>query len=217
MTNIKRNPAHSALSFLVLIALVAGSVLPAFGQKRRVRRSPRLGRYTRPVAAQPTYRTVSANTVIRVRMNEEISSGNARIGDRFTTTVVDPVYSGGVEVIPSGSIITGRVTSVDRASRKSKAGTMGVSFISVQLPSGMTRAINGSLADISGESVNSDNEGTVSGRSSTKRNAVFIGGGAATGALIGAIAGVVKVQASEQVSARGLESPERSFQKVKRL
>jgi hypothetical protein len=122
-------------------------------------------------------------------MNEEISSGNARIGDRFTTTVVDPIYSGGVEVIPSGSIITGRVTSVDRASRKSKAGTMGVSFISVQLPSGMTRAINGSLADISGESVNSDNEGTVSGRSSTKRNAVFIGGGAATGALIGAIAG----------------------------
>lgn len=189
MTNMKRNPARRALSFLVLIALVAGSVLPAFGQKRRVRRSPRLGRYTRPVVAQPAYRTVSANTVIRVRMNDEISSGNARIGDRFTTTVVDPIYSGGVEVIPSGSIITGRVTSVDRASRKSKAGTMGVSFVSVQLPSGMTRTINGSLADISGESVNSDNEGTVSGRSSTKRNAVFIGGGAATGALIGAIAG----------------------------
>lgn len=189
MTDIKRNPARRALSFLVLIALMAGSVLPALGQTRRVRRSPRLGRYTRPAAAQPTYRTVSANTLIRVRMNEEISSGNARIGDRFTTTVVDPVYSGGIEVIPSGSIITGRVTSVDRASRKSKAGTMGVSFVSVQLPSGMTRSINGSLADISGESVNSDNEGTVSGRSATKRNAVFIGGGAATGALIGAIAG----------------------------
>jgi hypothetical protein len=168
---------------------MAGSVLPAFGQRRRTRRSPRLGTYTRPVQAQPTYYTVSANTLIRVRMNEEISSGNARIGDRFTTTVVDPVYARGVEVIPAGSIVTGRVSSVDRASRKSKAGTLGVSFVSVQLPSGMTRTINGSLADISGESVNSDNEGTVSGRSSTKRNVVFIGGGAATGALIGAIAG----------------------------
>lgn len=189
MTNHKRNPAQRALSFLVLIALVAGSVLPAFGQRRRTRRTPRLGTYTRPTQAQPSYRTVAANTVIRVRMNEEISSGNARIGDRFTTTVVDPVYAGGVEVIPSGSIVTGRVTSVTRASRKSKAGTMGVGFISVQLPSGMARAINGSLTDISGESVNSDNEGTVSGRSSTKRNVVFIGGGAATGALIGAIAG----------------------------
>ena len=69
MTYIKRNSAHRALNFLVLIALVAGSVLPAFSQTRRVRRSPRLGRYTRPVAAQPTYRTVSANTLIRVRMN----------------------------------------------------------------------------------------------------------------------------------------------------
>jgi HAMP domain-containing protein len=193
MTKANGNMARRALGFLVLIALMAGSVLPAFGQRRRVRRTPRLGRYTRPVpsqnASQPTYRTVSANTVIRVRMNEEISSGNARVGDRFTTTVVDPVYSGGVEVIPAGSIIAGRVTSVDRASRKSKAGTMGVSFVSVQLPSGMTRTINGSLTDIAAESVNSDNEGTVSGRSSTKRNAVFIGGGAATGALIGAIAG----------------------------
>jgi hypothetical protein len=122
-------------------------------------------------------------------MNEEISSGNARVGDRFTTTVVDPVYARGLEVIPAGSIVTGRVTSVDRASRKSKAGTMGVGFISVQLPTGMARTINGSLTDVSGESVSSDNEGQVSGRSSTKRNVVFIGGGAATGALIGAIAG----------------------------
>lgn len=189
MAQLNNNPARRVLGFLVLIALMAGSVLPAFGQQRRTRRSPRLGRYTRPVQAQPTYYTISTNTLLRVRMNDEISSGNARIGDRFTTTVVDPVYARGVEVIPSGSIVTGRVTSVNRASRKSKAGTLGVGFISVQLPSGLTRAINGSLTDISGESVNSDNEGMVSGKSSTRRNVVFIGGGAATGALIGAIAG----------------------------
>ena len=189
MTNINTNLTRRVLGLLVLITLMAGTVLPAFGQRRRVRRSPRLARYTRPVPAQPSYRTVSANTVIRVRMNDEISSGNARIGDRFTTTVVDPIYSAGVELIPAGSIVTGRVTSVLRASRKSKAGTLGVSFVSIQLPNGMTRSINGSLTDTSGESVNSDNEGEVRGKSSTKRNVVFIGGGAATGALIGAIAG----------------------------
>ncbi len=50
-------------------------------------------------------------------MNEEISSENARVGDRFTTTVVDPVYARGLEVIPAGSVVTGRVTSVNRASR----------------------------------------------------------------------------------------------------
>lgn len=189
MVSINNKLARRALGFLVLMALVAGSVLPAFAQRRTTRRNPRLGRYTRPVKAQPTYYTVATNTVIRVRMNEEISSGDARVGDRFTTTVVDPVYSTGLEVIPAGSVITGRVASVERAGRKNKAGTIGVSFVSVQLPNGMTRAINGSLTDISGESVNSDNEGTVRGRSTTKRNVIFIGGGAAAGALIGAIAG----------------------------
>jgi HAMP domain-containing protein len=188
MTHLNNNPARRALSFLVLIALLAGSVLPAFAQRRRTRRSPRLGRYTRPVQAQPNYYTVAANTVLRVRMNEEISSGNARVGDRFTTTVVDPVYARGLEVIPAGSVVAGRVTSVIKASRKSKAGALAVSFVSVQLPNGMSRSINGSLTDLN-ESVHSDNEGEVRGRSSTRRNVVFIGGGAATGALIGAIAG----------------------------
>ena len=81
------------------------------------------------------------------------------------------------------------MTSVDRASRKSKAGTMGVRFVSVQTPNGSNYPINGSLTSLTNDDVNSDNEGGVSGRSAMKRNVVFIGGGAATGALIGAIAG----------------------------
>ncbi|HEY0405585.1 MAG TPA: hypothetical protein VGC89_07640 [Pyrinomonadaceae bacterium] len=190
MTKINHKVAHRALSFLVLLALVAGSVIPSFAQTRRTRRKPRLGRYTKVVTPEaPTYYTLGANQTIRVRMEDTISSGNARIGDRFRTTVVDPVYAGGREVIPAGSTITGRVTSVKRAERKSKAGTLGVDFVSVQLPNGTTRAISGSLTDVTGQNSNYDPEGRVSGRSSTKRNMVFIGGGAATGALIGAIAG----------------------------
>lgn len=188
MINIKNKNrlAHRVLSFLVVIAIVAGSVIPAFAQKRR---KPRLSRYKRPVATSPVYYTVAANQIIRVRMEDTITSQNARVGDRFRTTVVDPVYAGGTEVIPAGSTITGRVTTVQRAQRKSKAGSMGVEFISVQLPNGTSRAINGSLTDVTGQNSTYDNEGQVTGRSATKRNVVFIGGGAATGALIGAIAG----------------------------
>jgi hypothetical protein len=54
---------------------------------------------------------------------------------------------------------------------------------------GRTTAINGSLASLDADDVNADNEGTVKGKGQRKRDAVFIGGGAATGALIGAIAG----------------------------
>ncbi|HEY6187176.1 MAG TPA: hypothetical protein VIW80_05820 [Pyrinomonadaceae bacterium] len=184
--------AQRALTFLVLLAFITVSAAPAFSQRRRTyRRAPRLGRSSRPAQQPtgPTYRTINSGYKIRVRMNEQLSSETARVGDRFTTTVVDPVYVGGVEVIPAGSNIGGRVTSVTRAQRKSKAGTLGVSFISLQLPTGLTRAINGSLSDLSEETVSYDNEGQVTGRSSRNRNIVFIGGGAATGALIGAIAG----------------------------
>lgn len=180
------------IGFLILVALVAGSVLPSSAQTRRGRRRPRLGKYSRPTttAVPSNYYTIQTGQIIRVRMNEQISSETARIGDRFTTTVVDPVYAGGVEVIPAGSTIGGRVTNVNRASRKSQAGSIAVSFVSLHLPNGTTRAVNGSLTDMSANSgSNSDNEGQVSGRSAMKRNVVFIGGGAATGALIGAIAG----------------------------
>ena len=49
--------------------------------------------------------------------------------------------------------------------------------------------INGSLTTLQADDVNSDNEGTVKGTSNRKRDAVFIGGGAAGGAIIGGIAG----------------------------
>ena len=189
MMGINQKLARRALGFLVLITLVAGSVAPALAQRRtrRPRRHTTRPNISTPPA--PVYYTVQAGQSLRVRMNDEISSGNARIGDRFKVTVVDPVYAGGKEVIPAGSIIVGQVTSVKRASRPSKAGVLGVHFVSLELPTGLARAINGDLTDLSGETSTYDNEGGVTGKSSTKRNIVFIGGGAATGALIGAIAG----------------------------
>jgi hypothetical protein len=190
-TGINNKLTKRIISSLILLALMMGSMLPVFAQTRRTRRNPRLGRYTRPVPTpvQPRYYTVQAGHTIRVRMNEHVSSETARIGQRFTTTVVDPVYSNGIEVIPAGSIVNGRVTHVRRAERRGKAGQLGVSFISLQLPNGSTRAINGSLTDVTNETVTYDNEGQVTGRDSTRRNVIFIGGGATAGALIGAIAG----------------------------
>ena len=179
------------VALALLMTIVATSVAPVMAQtKKRVRRPVRRVA-TKPVVIKPAvvYYNVNAGEVLRVRMNQTISSETARVGDQFSTTVVDPVYAGGVEVVPAGSIVSGRVTTVDRASRKSKAGSIGVHFVAVRLPTGITRTLNGDLTDTSGGEMNADNEGEVSGSSATKRNVVFIGGGAATGALIGAIAG----------------------------
>lgn len=177
------------IGLLVLVGLFTSTVVPAFGQTKR---RPRPRPSTRIVVRKSlpvSYYTLNSGRIIRVRMNQTITSETARVGDQFTTTVVDPVYARGVEVIPAGSSILGQVKNVKRASRQSKAGSIEVHFASLRVPSGLTRAINGDLSDGAYENVNADSEGEVSGRSATNRNVVFIGGGAATGALIGAIAG----------------------------
>jgi len=177
------------IGLMVLIAMITSTVVPASGQ---INRRPRPRPSTRVVvrkALPATYYTLNSGQVIHVRMNQIITSETARVGDQFTTTVVDPVYVSGLEVIPAGSSIVGLVRNVKRASRQSKAGTIEVHFVSLRLPTGITRVINGELTDVTSDNLNADNEGGVSGNSATKRNVVFIGGGAATGALIGAIAG----------------------------
>jgi hypothetical protein len=198
-TNMGHRLSKTLTSVLMLVALLATTVVPALAQTRRkpsLRRRAPVRRVVQPVvpAVQPVvpapvYYNVTAGQIIRVRMNQTITSETARVGDQFTTTVMVPVYASGIEVIPAGSEVIGRVVSVNRAAQKSKAGTIGVHFVSLRLPTGIARAINGDLTEVTASNVAADNEGEVSGRSATKRNAVFIGGGAATGALIGAIAG----------------------------
>ena len=186
-----KNLAQSALSLFAILTLIAGCTLPAAAQRRRTR--PRIRTVTRTVTRTETaplrYFTVRADETIRVRMESELSSRTARIGDRFATSVTEPVYGeSGVEVIPVGSKVWGRVSSVKRAGRRSP-GTISVAFNTLELPNRARYTINGSLASLQTDQVNADSESTVKGRSNTKRDAVFIGGGAATGALIGAIAG----------------------------
>jgi hypothetical protein len=160
------------------------------------------------------YYTVPANNVIRVRMDTELNSRTARIGDRFSASVTEPVYGGesGVTVVPVGSKVWGRVTSVRPAGRRTP-GNIAVSFYQVQTPNGVRHVINGSLTSLQTDQVNADNEGTVKGRSNQKRDAVFIGGGAATGALIGAIAGGGKGAAIGAILGGGLGTGARVYEK----
>jgi hypothetical protein len=178
---MKLSQRRSIRGFLVLtiaLQLLAGSFVFTSAQTSR-RRKPKV-----------VYYSVPANQTMRVRLNQELNSEKARIGDTFTSTTVDPVYSsGGVLVVPEGSTVTGAVTHVQRAQKNGKPATLDVQFTSIRLPNGRHVAISGSLTDLSTSNSASDNEGTVSANKTSKRKLKFIGGGAAGGALIGAIAG----------------------------
>jgi hypothetical protein len=192
MTKIDSKLVQRVVTLLVLMIMVAGTVFEVSAQRRRRGRRGRRAvthTVTPPPAPPIQYYTVPANTVMRARLNEELNSGTARVGDRFSANVVEPVYAGGgVSVVPVGSKVWGRVTLVNRA-QKRKPGNITVAFDSLELPNGARYTINGSLTTLQADNVNADNEGTVKGTSNQKRDAVFIGGGAATGAIIGAIAG----------------------------
>src|SRR5436853_4736381 len=186
MTKNGKNLARRATNLLVLFALILGTVVPSFAATQRRRATRRRATVARRVTTPPVrYFTVPADRVIRVRIDTELNSKTARTGDRFSATVTEPVYGGdsGTTVIPTGSKVWGRVTTVRRAGRRTP-GNIAVSFYQIELPNRLTHVINGSLSSLQADDVNADNEGTVTGTSNRKRDAVFIGGGAATGALI---------------------------------
>lgn len=137
-----------------------------------------------------TYYSIKTGTVFRVRLEDDLSSKTARVGDTFRTTTVDPVYSGGgVLLVPAGSTIFGRVSAVRPAAKNGEPGTIDVGFTSLTLPNKRKAAISGTLTSLDADETTSDEEGTASAKKTSKRNIKFIGGGAAGGAIIGGLAG----------------------------
>lgn len=181
----------TAAAFITAVIFAGAFDISAQAKKRPVLR--RSSTFRKAVVKRPPpvkLYTVAAGKRIRVRMNDTINSKTAKVGDRFTVTVREPVYSStGVVVIPEGSEMVARVDAVQPAQNGGKPGTIDVSFVQVELPNGTKRAINGSLTELSSDDAKSDSEGTVSGDKMKHRKLIFIGGGGAGGAVLGAAIG----------------------------
>ncbi len=173
---MKRNGFISVVLFSLAILLF----LPAFAGAQTKKAKPKI-----------TYYSIKTGTVFHVRLDQRLSSKTSFVGQTFKNTTVDPIYSSnGVLLIPQGSTVHGRISAVKGARKEGEPGTIDVTFTSVTLPNGRKVPISGTLAESNGGDRNEvDNEGTVSGKKTKNRNLKFIGGGAAGGAMIGAIAG----------------------------
>jgi len=136
---------------------------PPRGQakERRQARAPS------PVAHGPL---VPAGTGITVKLDTQISSETANVGDSWSGTVSHAVIVGDRVVIPAGSTVTGTVTGAKAAHKGDRA----------MLDLGMSRvAVNGHTYRVHGGT-----EAIIAG-SPRARNLGAIAGGAAAGALIG--------------------------------
>lgn len=119
--------------------------------------------------------TIPAGTHISVRVGQEISSGTAKVGERFDATLARDLVVGGKTLARVGSPARGKVTLAKPSGRLHAPGQLSVRLTSVQ--------VGGKTVALSTGSYH------IQGKSHTKSNATKIGGGAALGAIIGGIAG----------------------------
>lgn len=168
-----------ALTFFTLVFMVGTLAVVAFAQPRAVE--------------NPAPVTVQEGTNLRVALDTTLSTKSARVGDRFSGTLREPIYVNGKEAIPYGSRIDGRVSEVQRPGHTHGVGKLDIVFEKIQLPNGYTETIVASMAGAeTSDKTKVDKEGTISGPSSRKRDAAEVAGAGGVGAGIGAIAGGAK-------------------------
>jgi len=115
---------------------------------------------------------------IDVRLEKELTSDTAQVEDRFEATTAVDLYRGNDVLIPAGSVMRGIVSSVNRASRTDRKGTMTVAFDQVTV-NGRAYPMRGTVT----QALESEGIKGEIGR---------IGAGSAVGAIIGGINGGTK-------------------------
>jgi len=108
-------------------------------------------------------------------MIDSINSERNKVGDTFIATLEEPVVEGGVEVIPRGADIRGRIANVNEAGRIAGSAQLGLELTQV--------TVNGIPYSLTTSEYQEVGEGR--GSQTAKRAGV----GAGIGAVIGAIAG----------------------------
>jgi hypothetical protein len=121
---------------------------------------------------------IPSGTEVDVRLVTPLTSDTAQVEDRVEATTMVDLFSGNDLIVPAGSVITGWVTSVDRASRTDRQGKLTIEFNRVR--------INNRDYDTKAYVTQAlESEGI-------KGEAGRIGAGSAVGAIIGGILGGVK-------------------------
>ena len=146
---------------------------PVFDDRPRPSSTP-----SSDVPASNRSRSIPVGQEIDVRIQSELTSDTAQVEDRFEATTLVDLSEGSRVLIPAGSVMRGIVTSVNRASRTDRKGSLTVSFNQVTV-NGRNYPMRGTVVD----TIESEGIRGEAGR---------IGAGSAVGAIIGGIIGGVK-------------------------
>jgi len=134
-------------------------------------------RVTRPTSsnAANTGWTVPTGSKIVIRMIDSINSETNKIGETFVAVLEEPISQGGIEVIPRGADVRGRIANIEEAGRLKGSAQLGLELTQI--------IVNGIPYSVTTSEYNEVGQGR--GSQTAKRAAL----GAGIGAAIGAIAG----------------------------
>ncbi len=132
---------------------------------------------------------LSAGTPVTIRMIDGVDSKQARVGQTFRASVDEPIMAGGVEAVPKGADVVTKLVEMKEAGKIVGGGQLTLELVSITV-SGRTVAVNTQSVTQAGQSGKGD-------------SAKVIGGTAALGAIIGAIAGGGKGAAIGTIAGAG--------------
>jgi hypothetical protein len=145
-----------------------------------------------PRPPAPVVRTVSVaeGTTLPIRLTDALDSATTQTGQTIHGTLAADIIADNMVAIPRGTPVTGRVVDAKDATHFSGSSLLSIELTQVQLKEGPVAVSTAAFSQ--------------QGKGRGKNTAVKTGGGAALGAIIGAIAGGGKGAAIGAASGGGL-------------
>jgi hypothetical protein len=161
------------VSFLMLAAGTFSSSL-AQTKRKPIKKATPVRKATR----------IPVGTQMKIRLEDTIDTKESKDGDKFKAVVLTPsAYA--------DATVEGHIAKIDKSGKLKGKTELALAFDHILLKNGENLVIGAQVVQVYGEdsAKEVDEEGNVKSGSKGKTTAVRTGGGAAAGAVIGAIAG----------------------------
>jgi hypothetical protein len=133
--------------------------------------------------------TLTEGTHITLQLNDYLSTKLNNEGDKFSATVMEPIYLDDRLVVPKGSLITGSISRVVRPGRFKGKALMNLLFHSLRIQGRGEVPITASLVKVDAEgSAGVHTESTIEGERSIGKDVGRVAKPAAAGGTIGVVA-----------------------------
>jgi hypothetical protein len=125
---------------------------------------------------QPHQVTLSAGTALSIRLGETLSTEHNYTGDTFRGTLAEPIIRDGFIIADKGSKVLGRIVDATPAGRMRGVSNLRLTLTEINTTDGQHVRVNTNAVE-------------KRGMATTGSDAAKIAGGAAIGAIIGALGG----------------------------